>query len=447
MKRLWHKVVVVVAILVVMVLLVVLLPGCAGAPQVTAPKEIVLGNTLLLTGPGAAFGQGMAFGLKAGVEDINKLGGIYIKEYSRKLPVRVVILDNESDPVKAGTLAEDLVLKEKINFFVTSGWPPLSAAMANVAEKYKIPNVCFPGPFEPFDALRQAAGGWKHTWISGFALGTPAEKGYWAEGKAGYTMMDLWLGFMGQFINQTNKKVGVFASDDADGRGWYGGFPGALKGLGMDIELVGLQKELGVAPMDTTDFTSIIREWKDNNVEILIGNAPAPWFGTMMRQAASLQFKPNIIIAERAAMFYADIVSWGGDLPWGVTAVVEWLPTIKASGIGDTTPVSLDARWKAASGQPTHMLVGGTYAQVQILADAIERAGTLKADAVTGALAKTDLMTIRGRNVYDSHQFARWPVCFGQWFKTDSAQKWEFKVIFSQHDFYPTTAKPIFPIP
>ena len=35
------------------------------------------------------------------IEDVNKLGGIYVKEYNAKLPVKLVMLYNESDPTKA----------------------------------------------------------------------------------------------------------------------------------------------------------------------------------------------------------------------------------------------------------------------------------------------------------------------------------------------------------
>lgn len=444
MRKVWRKVVVVGVIITVLALLAVALPACKGGPE--APKEIVLGATVGLTGSGAGFGQGGAFGLKAAVEDINKLGGVYVKEYDSKLPVRLVILDNESDPAKAGTLTEYLMVTEKVNFLISPAqWPPFIAAMATVAERHQTPFVCFAGPFEPNNAMRMAGGPWKYTWESGFAIGMPPPPGDFREGLAGYTMMDLWMAFLDKYAGQTNKKMGAFASDDPDGRGWYEAFTGALTAAGFEI--IGLDKELGVAPLDTTDFTPIIKEWQNNKAEILLGNAPAPWFGTLWRQCHTLGFKPKMVIAERAAMIYSDVNAWGGDLPWGVTALVEWVPSINAPGIGDTTPVSLDARWKAATGQPTHQLVGSAYCQIQILVDAIQRAGTLDKEMVNAALAETDMMTIRHRAKYDENQFSRFPICFGQWFKTDSPYVWDFRVIYSQHDFYPPTGEPIFPLP
>jgi branched-chain amino acid transport system substrate-binding protein len=154
-----------------------------------------------------------------------------------------------------------------------------------------------------------------------------------------------------------------------------------------------------------------------------------------------------MVIAERAAMITSDVVAWGGELPLGVCVLVGWTPTIKAPGIGDTTPQSLNQRWMKASGQPMHQLVGWGYCEAQILFDAIERAGTLDKEEVNQALAETDVMTVSHRAKFDLNQFSRVPICWGQWFKADSPHGWDLKVIFSQHDFYPVAAKPLFPIP
>jgi branched-chain amino acid transport system substrate-binding protein len=84
---------------------------------------------------------------------------------------------------------------------------------------------------------------------------------------------------------------------------------------------------------------------------------------------------------------------------------------------------------------------------VQVLIDAIQRAGSLDAEKVQAALATTDLMTIGYRVKFDENHFNRTPIVFGQWQKTDTPQKWALQIIYSAHSFIPTTAQPIFPIP
>uniref|UniRef100_A0A7C2K404 Uncharacterized protein n=1 Tax=candidate division WOR-3 bacterium TaxID=2052148 RepID=A0A7C2K404_UNCW3 len=100
-------------------------------------------------------------------------------------------------------------------------------------------------------------------------------------------------------------------------------------------------------PLETTDFSSVIRTWKSFGAEILWGNAPAPFVGTLLRQAKTLGFKPKIISIGRAPLFYEDIAAWGGDLPLGVGCEIWWDPSFEESpGIGGTTPRSLAERWE-----------------------------------------------------------------------------------------------------
>ena len=87
------------------------------------------------------------------------------------------------------------------------------------------------------------------------------------------------------------------------------------------------------------------------------------------------------------------------------------------------------------------------YKNVQVLVDAIQRAGSVDPEKVNAALAKTNLNTIGHKVKFDKNQFSRGPIVFGQWFKGKEDQKWELKVIFSKHKFIPAMDKPIFPKP
>ena len=411
------------------------------------PEEILLGSAASLTGMYAGFGQGGEFGMQAAVDDINKLGGVYVKEYDRKLPVKLIVINSESDPIKAGTLAEDLIVRDKINFLVSGPEPPtMFPGISTVADRYKVPFVVNPGPLEPWLGMRmEVEGHWEYTWAAGFVIVMPAPPGDF-RAKPGYTITDAWKGMLDLFGDQTNKKAAVFASDDPDGIGWYMLFSGALKDWGYDA--VGVDKKLGLVPMETTDFTSVINEWKDSKCEILWGNAPAPFVGTLLKQSSALGFQPKMASIGRGTLFYEDISAWGGDLPLGIGCEVNEDPSLQDSpGIGGTTPQSLTERWTEETGRPLNRCVMSAYRSAQILLDAIERAGTLDPDAVQAALAETDLMTIVHRVKFDENHFSRTPVSFGQWQKTDKPWVWECPIVFSQHDFIEATADPIFPIP
>jgi ABC-type branched-subunit amino acid transport system substrate-binding protein len=432
-------------LLMIVLLVALVLGGCRA--KTAAPAKILVGVPAPLTGMYAGFGTGYTYGMQAAVDDINKLGGVNVKEFGKKLPVELKIVNSESDPVKAGTLAEDLIVNTKINFMCTGNQPPpLLPSVSTVCDRYKMPYVTDVGPMESWLGMRQEVEGhWEYTWAGGFAIATPFPAGDFRAGP-GYTVADTWQTMLDQYGNQTNKKVAVFASDDSDGVAWYAGFSAMLQHLGYDA--VGADKQLGLAPMDTTDFSSIITEWKNNDCQILWGNAPAPFVGALLRQCATLGFKPKMSSISRAALFYEDISAWGGDIPLGIGCEIGWDPSFGASpGIGGTTPQSLADRWTKDTGKPLNRAIGPGYFCVQVLIDAIERAGSLDGQKVNTALAQTDLMTIGGRVKFNENHFSGDPLVFGQWQKTDKPWVWECPVVISKHDFIKATASPIFPIP
>lgn len=412
-----------------------------------APDEIKIGVIQSQTGMYAGFGTGGVFGIKAAAEDINKLGGIDVGGI--KMPVRLIIVDSESDPNKAGVLAQSLVVQDKVNFILSGDEPPpMHPAVSMVCDRYKIPYVTSVGPFESWVAMRNETDTkWPYTWATGlFAISTPAVAPDFRAGKPGYTVNDYWIDFLKRYSDQIGKKVAVFASDDPDGIGWYTGLSNMLKPNGF--EPVGYDKKLGLLPAETTDFSSLINKWKASGAQVLWGNSPAPFFGALWKQCRTLGFKPKIVSVSRAPLFYQDIKSWGDNLPLGVCVEVWWDPSIKEyQGIGDTTPMSLVERWKKETGQPMNPAVGPGYRAFQVLANAISRAKSIDGEKVNKALASTDMMTIGYRVKFDKNHFSRGPLFYGQWQKTDTPAGWKLEIICSKHDFVPTTSKPLFPIP
>jgi len=332
-------------IVVLMGFLVLGLLSSLTSRALAAPEEIPVGVCTGVTGPFAGFGVGGVFGIQAAVEDINKQGGVFVKDLKKKLPIKLTILDNESDETKASSLAQNLILRDKVKFIVNGIDPPhLRAPIATVCEQYKVIHITGCGPYEAWMGLRNSVPKpWQYTWTASFAIATPAKPGDFRAGKLGYTMMDSWMGALDDLAAKTNKRVAALASDEPDGRGWYLAFSPVIAKKGWDVYRV--KDEFGLVPMETTDFSSLIKEWKDYDCQVLWANCPGPWFGAMWRQAQRMGFKPKMVYATRAAVFITDVKGWGGDLANGVCNEMFWNQSIKNSpGIGDTTPMSLHER-------------------------------------------------------------------------------------------------------
>jgi len=420
--------------------------GCAAEEEV--PDEIRIGCSTALTGAYSGFCVGGAFGAQAAVEDINKLGGIYVEEYGKKLPVRLILVDNESDNLKAGTLAEDLILRDKVHLLTqTAGPQPMITPIHNVAERYGVLWCGAAGLKEQFIALRQEVSPpWKYSWDISFAVGMPYPAGsVWD--KPGYTMADSTAVFLDDIFARTNGIVGVYATDDIDGRGWFEGT--APMALDAGFTVVGEGTDLGIFPMGTTDFTPLINDWRNADAELIMGNAPAVETGTILRQARELGFHPKAVWATKGSIFHTDITAWGGDVPNGVVTELHWHPTLPPEehpGIGGTTPMSLHERW-VASGQEFSPAIALGYCPLQVIFDVIERAGTLDTEALVKAVAETNLKTVLAPMMFDKEiQFAGYPMILGQWRKVDRPEKWECVPVYVLH-YDAETAEIMFPIP
>jgi len=433
--------------LAIVLVVALIFGGCK--PAVEVPEEIRVGCSTALTGMYSGFCVGGAFGSQAAVDDINELGGVYVEEYGKKLPVRLILADMESDPVKGGTLAEDLIVRDKVHFLTQGGGPqPMITPIMNVTDRYDVVFCGVDGLKEQYFVLREdAKPGWKYVWNIAFAVGMPYPPGsFWD--KPGYTAADTTMLYLNEIFDRTNGRVGLFATDDVDGRGWYEGITPAIEATGFTI--AGREQDLGIFPMGTTDFSSLINEWRDFDVELLMGNAPAPDCGTILRQCREMGFHPKAIWATRGAIFHQDIIAWGGDLPYGVVTDGLWSQNydpVLCPGIGGTTPMSLHERW-VATGNQFSPSVGFGYGSGQVLFDAIERAGTLETEAVSRAIGDTDLPTVLGPMLFDKEtQFAGFAFMLVQWRKVDKPWVWENPAIYALQEFQGPTAEMLFPIP
>jgi branched-chain amino acid transport system substrate-binding protein len=120
-----------------MLFLVVACLVMAGAVQAAEKKEIVIGSSLCLTGPQAAPGADVKWAYEQAVADANKAGGIFVKQYNKKLPVKLVLADDESDAGKAAAAVEKLIKLDKVDLLLSTHSTPLVISNCITAEKYK----------------------------------------------------------------------------------------------------------------------------------------------------------------------------------------------------------------------------------------------------------------------------------------------------------------------
>ena len=101
-------------------------------------NKILIGAHIPITGIGALVGVDQKWCYEQAVSDINKAGGIYVKEYNKKIPVELIVLDDESDAGKAAVAVERLI-KRKYCKIILSGSNGAMGVLPGMitAEKFK----------------------------------------------------------------------------------------------------------------------------------------------------------------------------------------------------------------------------------------------------------------------------------------------------------------------
>jgi branched-chain amino acid transport system substrate-binding protein len=353
--------------------------------------HILVGRPIPTTGPVAAFHESTPWLDNTAIAEINKDGGIYIKELGKKLPIKVSILDTESNPTKAAELASKLVLKDKIDIMYTSSTPATGNPVAAVCERTKMPCIVTADPLE--------------MWLPGGP--------YRWSFNAGVSVMHFAKVFLQSWEQvETNKIVGLCAQNDADGVAWAQGAAAVAEPAGYKTV------DFGRFPPGTNDYTSQINGWKKANVEILNSNMAPPDFIALWRQCHQMGFKPKICVAGRAAIFASAMEALGGNLGLGVLCEAIWLPSwpYKSSLTGWTARELVDLYEKASEKQ-YNQIMGPVFSGYEILADVLRRAQSLDKEILRQAIAATDIDTIQGHTKFRKDNTAVIPTGCFQWVK------------------------------
>ena len=108
-------------------------------PPPPAPEYIEFGSSMPVTGKFASLGGMVLPGYELAIEEINADGGVYVAEYDAKIPIRLTVYDDESDPTKAVAKMEALNSELDLTVYLGGAGSDMHAATAPIAEKNKVP--------------------------------------------------------------------------------------------------------------------------------------------------------------------------------------------------------------------------------------------------------------------------------------------------------------------
>jgi branched-chain amino acid transport system substrate-binding protein len=117
------------------------LVGLTFATQVyaaDAPAEIKIGTLYASSGRFASISMPVFSSLKLWADLKNADGGVYVKAFDKKLPVKLVAYDDQSNTATASTLYNQLVTQDKVDLLVADSGSVLTAPAVTIARDHKM---------------------------------------------------------------------------------------------------------------------------------------------------------------------------------------------------------------------------------------------------------------------------------------------------------------------
>ena len=332
-----------------------------------AQKPIKVGFPMIMSGPGALFGEPASKGAQMFVDEINAKGGVL----GRKL--ELLIRDTKGNADEAVRVSRELILKENVDFLVGTLTSAEGPAVSVVAKENKI---VFIAPIPKTDQL--TAKDKLHPYVFRVASTTTIE------GRSAAEIVAKW----------PVTKVATISPDYAYGQDVTKAFVEHLKKIKPAVQVVDQQwPKLGEA-----DYTPFINAQMAKKPDAIFSSLWGGHFVTFAKQAKPLGYfdavKYNVIAVGEAGS-PESTKSMGKDYPVGI-----WGNSYDAFYWDTATPAHRDYTARLAKylkdDHPSSWAVQG-YMGLQFLSEAIKKAGSTDSDKVSKALLGLSVDTPVGK--------------------------------------------------
>jgi branched-chain amino acid transport system substrate-binding protein len=104
----------------------------------TPPAEIKIGHLHSGSGGNASISMPAYDGLQIWINQTNAEGGAFVKPFNKKIPLKLVSYDDQSNPATATTLTNQLITQDKVDILVSDSGSLLTAVSVPIAREHKM---------------------------------------------------------------------------------------------------------------------------------------------------------------------------------------------------------------------------------------------------------------------------------------------------------------------
>ena len=374
-----------------------------GPVLAAAPATVKVGTVIPLTGAMASGGKDVRAGYEIALKHINDAGGVFVKEFGKRIPLELVMVDDESDAVKTATRMDKLFSVDQVVAYLGGFSSDLNVVGMSTAEKNKVPWIGvtiaveamfkkgFRNVFAPFPMSSDQVG-------SFFDLLESVPKDLRPRKLAHLELQVDW-----------GKECGVHLKELAKQKGY---------------SVVVDQK---YSP-PTKDFSSLILDMKSAGAEVVFSVPTPPQSILIVKQMKELNYPPKVTCFIRGP----DLSTYGDALGKDANYVISGLGWDESMPYPGNEKLVKDYFARHPDIKTIGKPVGSAYTSVQVLANAIERAGTLDREKIRDAIASTNMMTVSGQMRFRENGTAIMKHGFLQWMDGKSNLVWPKEIAKSQ---------------
>jgi branched-chain amino acid transport system substrate-binding protein len=333
-------------------------------------SEIVVGASFSMTG---RFSTEAAEHLRAYqlfIEETNAAGGVMVKSVGKKLPIRLLQYDDQSDPSAAAKLYEKLITSDKVDLLFSPWGSGPNFAVTAVTEKHKVPLV-----LASASADNIFSRGFKYIYATTDIASTMPKP-----------LVDVLKAKRAEV-----KKVAVLYENFLFTTSLNEAFMKSMKDEGFDVVLSERY------PLATQDFSGMMTKVKAANPDALVTLCMMPACIYATRQAREAGITPKLFHINIGPMYVKEYMEpLGPRLTEGIVETGFWhadLPYPGARGFND--------RFTAKYNRPPSTDAAYAFMAAQHLFQAVEKAGTLDLEVINATFKKEEFTSIGGKFKYD----------------------------------------------
>jgi branched-chain amino acid transport system substrate-binding protein len=361
-------------------LLIVAGVGLKAADAQSAKKEIVIGYSMPLTGKFATEGADVQRAYQMWAEEVNKAGGIMVKDVGRKLPVRLIYYDDGSDTNNAIKNYARLISRDNVDLLLSPWGSGHNFAVTPLTEKSGYPLILS-------DAGSNAIFSRHFTHI--FETTQLASNLYNA-------VVDYLIS-----IKDKVKTVAIAHENFLFTQALYDSVKPKLEKAGFTI-VADEQYPLG-----GQDFTSLLTKVREAKPDMFLVIDVMPSSIYMTRQMNEVGLKPKFYAVNIGPMYTKEFIGKLGPLSEGVFETGFWHPDLPYKGAREFFDNFSEKYKRAPSTDAAYAYVG-----TQVLQQGIELAGSVDRARVNTALHTGKFSTILGPFEYDARGITKQQTSF-----------------------------------